>query len=309
MIHVERDRLFPGFQWAEPLRKGSGLDVKRVGDSLEVTGLFPTYGEREAPSDLLSGYQNARKNRSIGKQSAGKDSPHIRFANADTDDKLIAFVGQFGPVVADNVKVGGEPPLTVVAMQDMKELRNERTIYRAALTLMTSMTPPIFDYAEAQLQIQTIADHIVDWPRQWKRESLERKAEPLWRLGADSLERVKRLSHGRPDRLLPPELGARIVICELVNIFRPLLFPNALELNASIRHGIRPLLYAVLRREFLNQRDTTVCANSHCRDFFEVERAGQQFCTPECSRRQRQRDYWKNSGKKLRTKRLRKLGK
>jgi hypothetical protein len=80
------------------------------------------------------------------------------------------------------------------------------------------------------------------------------------------------------------------VICELLNVFRSMVFPNASEAHASIRYGIRPLLYSILRREFLSPRDIRSCANTQCRKFFEVEREGQRFCGAECSLRQRQRE-------------------
>jgi hypothetical protein len=311
MIFVEHkklkhEELFPGFQWAEPLPNERVLDVKLMGDTLQVMGHLPTYGEQAVPFDLISQYRIARKNRSIGQQRTGKDSPHTRFANADTDEKLIAFVRSFGPVAARSVQIGVQPPLTLTAIQCLSELRKDRSIYRAALALVTAMAGLDFDYWEAQSLIQEIATNIRDWPRQWERERREHKWQPCWRLTDDSLKRIEGLCGGRPDVLLPPIIDARIVMCELVNAFPLVVFPNPLEMNSGIRYGVRPLLYAILRRELLHPHDTAICANIQCRDFFEVERAGQQFCSPECSTRQRQRDYWKIRGKKLRAKRLKK---
>jgi hypothetical protein len=107
-----------------------------------------------------------------------------------------------------------------------------------------------------------------------------------------------------PQFVLPPQLDARIVLCELVNVFPLRAFPNPAEMHSYIRFGIRPLLYNILRREFLQPRDVAVCANTHCRAFFEVERADQRFCDPVCSRQHRQREYWKDCGKTARRKRL-----
>ena len=61
---------------------------------------MPEYVSETRSCDLLRQYEIAHKNRSIGKQRTGKDSPHIRFANAESDDDLIEFVRSFGPVVA-----------------------------------------------------------------------------------------------------------------------------------------------------------------------------------------------------------------
>jgi hypothetical protein len=314
MTYVEHNRRFPGSQWrqwAQPFPRKSGLKVEYAGAALQVAGcLRISHDEQEAPSDFLSQYRIARKDRSIGKQNTGKDSPHIRFANADTDEKLVAFVRSFGPVVAESVKMTGEDrSIAVTAIQDLNELRRERLIYRAALGLAMLLGNSRFDYVEAQSLIQEIATDVADWPRQWERQRREQKTEPVWRLTAHSLKRIEGLSSGRQDVLLPPNIDARIVLCELVNAFPQVAFPNVLEMNSSIRYGIRPLLYETLRRESLHQHDTAICANTQCRDFFEIERAGQQFCSPECSLHQRQRDYWNKRGKKRRAERFKGLRK
>jgi hypothetical protein len=48
---------------------------------------------------LIRQYEHARKAR-VFEQSGSKNSPHIRFANSKSDEKLIAFIRDFGPVVA-----------------------------------------------------------------------------------------------------------------------------------------------------------------------------------------------------------------
>lgn len=295
-----------GYQWAEPDLKEIRLSVRRVGDKLQIRGRFPTYTDKGRPTDVLHQYETARKSRSVGKKRTGKDSPHIRFANAKTDEDLIAFVRCFGPVVARSVKLEGGPPVALIATQDMEELRNEHATYRAALTLLMELRQRQFDYAIAQSLIREIAAKISDWPRQWERERSEGKQEPFWKLSASSIARIQQLSYGLSDDLLPPNLDGRIVICELLNAFRATVFPNPVEMHTSIRFGIRPLLYAILRREFLYPHETSICKNGWCRHFFEIERAGQQFCSSECSRQQRQRDYWKKRGKKLRARRRKK---
>ena len=133
-----------------------------------------------------------------------------------------------------------------------------------------------------------------------RREKAERKSEPTWKLTRASLRRIEQLSLCPPDAVLPKNLDSRIVICELANVFQGRVFPNPPEMHSSIRYGVRPLLYSILRREFIYPAETVVCANTNCRDFFKVERSGQLFCSAECSRRQRQREYFQKRGKKLR---------
>ena len=156
----------------------------------------------------------------------------------------------------------------------------------------------------AKQRMAEIAREIRGWPRQWNREKKERGENPLWRVRGDSIRRIAALAKSGPDLVLPPQLDARIVLCELVNVFPSLAFPNPPEMHSYIRFGIRPLLYSILRREFFQTRDVGVCANTQCRAFFEVERAGQRFCDDECSRSQRQRDYWKNRGKRARKEKI-----
>ena len=282
---------------------------------MQITALRPSYGTEERPSDLIRQYERAPKGGRAGKKRMGAESPDMLFANAETDEKLIAFVRRFGPVVAKDAHFSFERPepnlleplvpIHIYAVQDMEELRNEQLIYRAAVALVRQMNEPEFDYMRAQSFIGEIAAKIGDWPRQWGRESLLRKREPLWKPKTESLQRIKSISNARPDASLP-KINGRIVICELVNCFPGIVFPNPLEMHSSIKYGIRPLLYALIRRQFLSPRDGAACANARCRNFFNIERTGQKFCSSECSLQQRQRNYWAKSGKKLRRKRLRK---
>lgn len=315
MTFVERKTW--GVQWGDPPNKRSCLDVKLENGCLRVVGLLPLETTSNA-CDLLQQYQMARKDLSIGKGRTGKNSPHVRFANADTDEKLFAFVRQFGPVVAKSVYSNFERPQEGVpepswpprltAEQDMNELRSERLLYHSALNLVIELGQPEANAVLIQNCIKEIADKVSDWPRQWKREKrLRQTSQIFWRISLESVQRIRQLSTAiQPDPFLPRSLDGRIVICELLNAFRGVIFPNLLEFHSSIRYGIRPLLYSILRRELLYPRDIAACANTQCREFFEIERAGQRFCCDACSRHQRQREYWQNCGRKLRENRQKK---
>jgi hypothetical protein len=310
MTNVEH--FHPGFQWAEPL-KGRELQVERTGADLVITGLVPRYNAQDSPSDPICQFEKAPRQVLIGQQRAGTQSPDIAFANADTDEKLIAFARRFGPVVAKCVvdtrlipdKELREPrwPGRLIAHQDMQELRNERAIYRAALDLVMQLGEPEFDFTLAQQTMKTIAAGIADWPRQWKREKSQRKVVPMWNLSSDSLTRIQALSSAPRDPILPSVVGGRIVMCELLNSFRSIIYPNLSEMHSDIKFGIRPLLYSILRREFIYPRGFAACVNTECRNIFNIERAGQQFCCTQCSLHQRQRVYWERRGKKLRKER------
>jgi hypothetical protein len=297
MTHVEH--FYPGFQWAEP-EKGNYLSVEISGDELLIEGLFPGYQGQDSPSDLMSQYGKARLSVRRRPKRAGSNSPHILFANADTDERLLSFVRLFGPVVAQTVSFGNESPWHLRASQDLQELRNEQIIYHAVFRLIKGLTQTNLDYQSAQQWIKQIADHIGEWRKQWRRERSNRGHRPPWHLSMQSIRRVQQFGSAGRDYLLSPAVDCRIVICELLNTFPARVFPNPLETHSSINHGIRPLLYALLRREFLHPHDTGVCANTQCRALFEIERAKQRFCTNECSLSQRQREYWSRRGSKVR---------
>jgi hypothetical protein len=195
----------------------------------------------------------------------------------------------------------GEPKLPgwLIAEQDMHELRREQAVYGAALSLVKWMTATNDNSQAAKQFIEIIAERVKDWPGQWDREKRLRRVEPNWRLREASLKRIEGLRR----HLVPDALTCRIVICELLNSFPSTSYPNVSEMHSGIRFGIRPLLYSILRRQFFHPRGFSVCANSECRKFFSIERAGQTFCNAECSIRQRQRDYWQTKGKKMRKKR------
>lgn len=197
-------------------------------------------------------------------------------------------------VVAANIKEKLGKPNYVSAQQLMKIV---------AASVKNHLDQPIYDYSSAQKLIRTIVTNIKEWPGQWEREKSLRGVEPRWKLRSESLKRIEALSEYPPDQFAADFVYGRIVICELLNSFPSIVFPNPLEMYSSIKYGIRPLLYSILRRQFINPRGFGFCANTTCRNFFNIERAGQQFCCSECSLHHRQRVYWQERGQKLRKKR------
>ena len=139
MTVVEQE-LYPSFVWAEPL-EGHEFDVRVFGSELHISGVLPTYRRRDRPSDLILQYELASQ-KGCTKKHNGKSSPHIVFANADSDKELIAFVRAFGPVVAKSVHSSdhndGEGIL-LTAKQDLAELRRERSIYQCAFSLVMEL--------------------------------------------------------------------------------------------------------------------------------------------------------------------------
>jgi hypothetical protein len=301
------------------------LTVKSDGNRLLVLGGFPL-GTWEGPSsDLLAEYRKAPKNWS--KEDSGKDSPHIRFANANTDERLIAFVEQYGPVIACDLyedKPGYGSRLG--AMQDMEELRQEQILYSAAVTLVSLLSNTEEPDEGLILDcISQIVKCVKDWPRQWERERKLRggnwELDPEWRFGRHNLEIAEsyesavrwKPQNGKRDVLRifgvygdPVDEGHNLM-CELVNAFRLRAYRWGNKTvegpNPDLRYGVRPLLYYLLRRVYLSKNSIAICANERCREVFEIEREGQRFCDATCSQHQRQREYWATIGKEKRQER------
>ena len=282
--------------------------------------------------DLIADYRKAPKSGwSAGR--TGKNSPHVWFANADTDEKLMAFVKRYGPIAARTLRERhDESPLTldreldpptIVAEQDMAELRSERTLYHAALTLLAELRrEETADISVVRECVARIANGTLDWPRQWIREERLRTSnsepKPNWDFGEEAVRVIETCEfyalREPPDDALTAVLSAvdpiragHNILCELVNAFQPRVYvwgQSPIEgPHWDVRYGIRPLLYHILRQQYLGGGGIAICANVQCREVFEVERAGERFCSPTCSQHQRQRQYWVDRGKKQREKR------
>jgi hypothetical protein len=331
MVFVEHKLTpnFPSLVW------GTDIHVEVGPTGLEVSAMQAVgTEERKAAHDPLAAYRHA--NRSGMQKRRGKNSSHIQFANANDDRKLIRFVKQFGPFVVSSSRTEErvltglfEIPIErtfVIARQDLAELRNERRIYRAALALVAEFKRgKDVDMVAAHDCVLQIVDNVSAWPKQWQREKQLRLSDqgfarrPAWSFGQDNLNELHNIKNWMT--LEPPSDSFRSaispfsdpirtghrVICDLVNTFPPIVYPwgnTPVEAPGwDLMGGIRPIFYYILRREYLQAGGISICRNSECRELFEIERAGQEFCGDVCSRHQRQREYWKRRGTQLRKRR------
>jgi hypothetical protein len=342
MIYVEHKFKpgYPSFVW------GKDISVKVDPDELEVSAVVPLLQEdRDAAPDALRAYRLAVR-RFEGPNRQGKNSPHIEFANADNDQELIKFVQRFGPVVVSALRTEERESLpegpfdipisqtVLVARQSLAELRSEHVAYRSALLLVSELHrgrhPNIDTLGRC---VEEIVETVSAWPRQWDRERQLRASqsyvpEPQWFFRQDNLEHLdvwkyyatrERSRKPVPENygdvvgealVTSPTRASHNVICELVNAFNPLVYlwgDAPVEApHWDLTGGIRPILYYILRREYIQAGGIGICRNTECRDLFEIERFGQEFCGDLCSRLQRQREYWQNRGKKMRKRRPKK---
>lgn len=332
MVIVEQrdDRIYPPFVWARDIK------VSVCGQDLEVSGVVPVLEEDVyAAPDPLRAYRRAMS-RYGGAKRQGKNAPHVQFANAGDVQKQIAFIRRYGPFVVSwgcirerAIKAQGPfdfdlSESLIVARQNLVELEREQLVYRSALALISELRHgKEADIGMLRKCISVIVDNIAEWPSQWERErrlragDLGYEREPQWTFTEETLRhlelwRWEANREGEPlrDAFVGPDplRAGHLVACELVNAFRPVVYPwghSPVEApHWDIRAGIRPILYYMMRREYFSAGGLGVCRNSDCRAIFEIERSGQEFCSEECSRLQRQREYWSIRGKKLRQRRL-----
>ncbi len=321
-------RSFPSMMWA------SDIEVEVSGPDLLVHG-DASFPDQQPERDLLRNYREWAIARTM--KRAGLKAPQIRFANAITDQLLIAFVKTFGPVYAESVaERDTDNSLVRDAIQPLDKLRCERRTYAAALDLLVELEK---EKAASPQSIQDYISGVVegckDWTSEWHREREWRRARghlpPSWHFDKSEWENLVRLKVGARQtssldalsRLVrggsPSDAGHQ-VICTLANAFSIEVthFGNTrceVPPRYGLVFGVRPVLYHLLRLEYL-RTGVQRCVNEFCRQFFLRDREGQHYCSEECSRKHRQREYWKTSGSKLRRKRnykkeetLRKLAK
>ena len=306
-----------------PLTWAVDIEVEVAPQHLKVMGnVLSSDAQVQPKQDLFHRY--LEWTRDWSEKRGGRNPPHIQFANAKTDQQLIAFVRTFGPVAASSIEeVNTTDDWTLTAIQSIGSLRRERQTYAAALTLLVELDPKgTANPQTIQTCLSQISEGCRHWTPEWRTESEWRKLEhcrpPSWHFDEsawESLAFLKVSAERYPDPKGPEILvssGAfadgHQTICRLVNTFAGEVryFGNTRYEGppaGSLRFGVRPVLYYILRLEYLRRGRVRLCQNTQCNQLFLEERNGQRFCSEDCSRKQRQRDYWLTSGSKLRLKR------
>src|SRR5438552_17526492 len=98
-------------------------------------------------------------------------------------------------------------------------------------------------------------------------------------------------------------------VCELLNSFPTNLVmwgTSAIDQPVSdLLFGVRPVLHAILRHEFLGVHGIRICRDEQCGRMFQLTHGSQQYCPDrDCERQQRQRRYWAAKGAETRRRRI-----
>ena len=199
-----------------PVTWASNIAVQAHGDHLLVAGKMPlSDSDIENSGDPYLQYVTSVKSQ-FAQKRAGKNSPHIRFANALDDERLTAFVREFGPVVPSEVSIQ-EPPdpeqmtmeeharrvwySNVTAVQTLATLRTEQRTYAAALRLMIELKRGRNKSAASAVlpHVSTIADGVRYWPDQCEAERVWRQGQSLgpitWHFDTETRDSFARWKH------------------------------------------------------------------------------------------------------------------
>jgi hypothetical protein len=320
--HKRKQFEIPTAYWADE------IEVLSLADRLSVSGqkLFPSSkGAKER--DLISGYLCAI---SGGRVADLDKAAHLVFANSMSAEDLTRFVERYGPVLAETDSVEIRPPATeakvvtteLKAIQRWEVLRREQRTLRAALKLFEQIRlekpnlEALFDAAR-DLVLGTSS-----WIAVCEQELSTKSGRP-WQNSPSWTWTAKH--QGRAQMLMNPlrPLGDRAAVkrakaqghellCHLLNAFpvRMTQYRNVpLEMpSEDVSFGILPVLYFLLRNDYLWSAKVARCAWKDCARWFRVGNHDSPCCSEQHSLKHRQWVYYhEGKGKQTRRKRRKRV--
>ncbi len=232
----------------------------------------------------------------LGNVERSTPEPHLQFANAVGDDELLEFIKYYGPVfVAGDGPEGSGPTklaAKVVALENLNELRNERSRFASLLRLIGALKEPFLD----RVAVQRAAKEVI--------EGYGRGKAPI--------DLAFRLSRGCADSsyeaLLLEDLLAFLREFQFPPqvVFRgPKARPEITVLPERSGRGFRHILYGLLLRELQGETlPPRTCAYAACGKTFRPDRVNQTCCGQKCSWKKASKKHYYRKGK-LRKRELR----
>jgi hypothetical protein len=268
------------------------IEVTRQGNTLLVTGwgrIPDPFDAREiAPEDIsqIDIFQRFRRFvlRHLSEKQPTKDAGVYQFADATTDEKLIAFVKEFGPVWGKvrSTKNEENGTVTITVAQSMDRLWEEQEKFAAAVILLQQINKKRNTHTIEDCAVMTMA-------------TLDMGLSPFTQIIIDSSLLAGELPREKAAVILP---WAHRALCMVLNDFAPKLVPfdgNVIELPLVDDEGIRTAIYWQLRQDYLAQRAINTCLN--CGSHFAVFRRGAKGCSDSCRTALRNQKYWESHKK------------
>ncbi len=259
------------------------IEVERRKDALFITGWGhtpdPLRADQVPPKlrsklDILQGLRGYRL-RHLGRPD--EIASIYEFADATDDEKLIAFVTEFGPVSGRLLGIDASSAWEVKVREDLGSLRREQGIFRT----MVQIVQQVNRNGLADLDVLRDLLNTTDV------ETFDQEILALSAIAGISPKSVKAAD------LVPM---AHLTLCLKFNQHAPRLFAfngEAVELPHVDFTGIRDALYFQLRLDYLAHRAIGTCLN--CGGHFSVFKRGTRGCKPSCQRALRNQRYWTKS--------------
>lgn len=311
------------------------IELKREGDALLIRGWghvpFHVNASDVDPQhvsgiDLLEQFRRTALSQLSSKQEDVAAGIY-QLADADDDDKLVAFVRRFGPIVGSVLSEESDREFgtkTLTVREDLASLRHHQKVFSAATKLLAELNRNGLADSKAIVHAMMI---LCPAPRLYLPQHLP---DEIARLAAHaspgivsgefypwvwSMLAVRELIHVGDGRAkVSPRAKQHIreyghhAFCQLLNAFPLVLFPalgdRPIELPKIKREGIIDSLYYKLRLDYLAQRQLGICLN--CNAHFPIMRRGARACSEACARALRNRKYWKEHNKTINKKRPKK---
>jgi hypothetical protein len=229
----------------------------------------------------------------------------LEFALVTRTKDQIAFVSKYGPVWGNVIK--GEEQQIVVE-QKLAFLAQEQRIF----SIVASMVAEVRTEAKPDIQqLELLCGLLLSCGFDKFSPASDREAilDSMWDQQGIPKNFIPRPRSIQLRRMAEQYFTyhAHWMIGTALDRFPPQLTYFAgrpAELPAHRFEGVLPILYFMLRKDYLaTDKRIASCANANCRKLFSAERAGQRFCSSECSALQRGRDYWVRAGKRRRSER------
>lgn len=241
---------------------------------------LPLGATERSGANLLPLLQNDTSN--WGNTERSTPEPHLQFANAVDDDRLIEFVKSYGPLFSsgdrDEDSDQASHATKMSAFESLDELRAERRRFASLLHLIGVLKEPVFSQEAVQAAAKEVIKGYdsgkapIDLACHLSRGFRDRTAEIL--LYEDLLGFLLKFQ-------FPPQVAFR----------GPKARPEIAVLPERSGRGFRHILYGLLLRELQGEAlPSRNCAYGECGRSFRPDRINQTCCGKKCS--------WKKASKK-----------
>ena len=336
--------------WAQNIRVRARrlyLDVRGEEAEFDVSLVIKDPTKRKAEGLLAEYEQYVRGKRRLD-EYLYDTLPHQKFKAATSDKLLIAFVSEYGPVVAKKAQYHANDKI-VQASQGMAVLRREQQIFACAAGLLEQikLNKRAMVTVERAQQALLMSQELGKKSERFRLSELNKefmrrmkKSQPVFRAIAQILLKLAKLTAPAATSEDPhsalfafpwhdPSLDqtffvelclqhedyvslfrvANQVLCRLLDKFPPKLHFDEGQLYELPQQTVTGVRPTLY---FMLRREyqlnCLIRTCEECGKAFEVKRAGSRFCNEPCSHRNRQRKYWDSKGRSTRLRKSRRNG-